>query len=95
MIELYGIVKFRKLGPAIFKDMISYIQARTEIDYDDLPPNDQEKLENLCNAMNIATVAYKTSVDANDVDSTMHWEAEIAKIQESINNLLEGNRNFI
>lgn len=65
------------------------------IDYDDLPPNDQEKLENLCNAMNIATVAYKTSVDANDVDSTMHWEAEIAKIQESINNLLEGNRNFI
>ena len=33
LIELYGIVKFRKLGPAIFKDMISYIQARIEIEY--------------------------------------------------------------
>lgn len=34
LIALYGIIEndYRKLGPAIFKDMISYIKARVEID---------------------------------------------------------------
>ena len=37
LIQIYGIVEYRKLGPAIFKDMISYIKARSELgssDYD-------------------------------------------------------------
>ena len=29
--ELYGIIKFRKLGPAIFKDMILYIRERDKL----------------------------------------------------------------
>ena len=29
--QLYGIIKFRKLGPAIFKDMISYIEYRDKL----------------------------------------------------------------
>ncbi len=32
LIQIYGIVEYRKLGPAIFKDMISYIKARSELD---------------------------------------------------------------
>ena len=31
LIQIYGIVEYRKLGPAIFKDMISYIDARSEL----------------------------------------------------------------
>lgn len=31
LVELYGIVEYRKLGPAIFKDMISYIRERDKI----------------------------------------------------------------
>ena len=31
LIQIYGIIEYRKLGPAIFKDMISYISARSEL----------------------------------------------------------------
>ena len=31
LIEIYGIVKYRKLGPAIFKDIISYIKERDKL----------------------------------------------------------------
>lgn len=32
LIDLYDLVKFRKLGPAIFKDMIEYIKFRNKLD---------------------------------------------------------------
>lgn len=32
LIQLYGIIKYRKIGPAIFKDMIEYIYYRCELD---------------------------------------------------------------
>ena len=31
LIQLHGIINYRKLGPAIFKDMISYIEERDKI----------------------------------------------------------------
>ena len=31
LIQIYGIVNYRKLGPAIFKDMISYIEERDKL----------------------------------------------------------------
>ena len=31
LIQIYGIVQYRKLGPAIFKDMISYIKERDKL----------------------------------------------------------------
>ena len=34
LIDLYDLVKFRKLGPAIFKDMIEYIKFRNKLDSD-------------------------------------------------------------
>lgn len=34
LIQLYGIVYYRKLGPAIFKDMISYIEHREKLGSD-------------------------------------------------------------
>jgi len=35
LIDLYGIVQYRKIGPAIFKDMISYIKERDKLDSSD------------------------------------------------------------
>lgn len=35
LIQIYGIVDYRKLGPAIFKDMISYIKARDKLEPSD------------------------------------------------------------
>ncbi|SDA57349.1 MrcB family domain-containing protein [Methanobrevibacter millerae] len=32
LVNLYGLVNYRKLGPAIFKDMIDYIKFRSELD---------------------------------------------------------------
>ena len=34
IIQLYGIIEYRKLGPAIFKDMISYIEERDKLGND-------------------------------------------------------------
>lgn len=33
LIQLYGIINYRKIGPAIFKDMISYIEERDKLGY--------------------------------------------------------------
>ena len=38
LIKIYGIVKYRKLGPAVFKDMISYIRERDKLG---LPDNNE------------------------------------------------------
>lgn len=64
------------------------------IDYYDLPPDTQEKLDNLCCAMNDAIIAYRASVDKNDLRNIEYWGKEIPVIQEAINDLLFDNSIF-
>ena len=70
--DLYGIVKFRPLGPAIFKDIIEYISFR-----DELRDEDENENDILAEAVSSYIIPQLEGLDKNNID-------EIKKILKSL-----------
>lgn len=84
LIQLYGIVEYRKLGPAIFKDMISYIEKR-----DELGKTSHEEV--LGEAINSYIVPQLEGLNKPAVDNIKKFFSEIellTYVSDNLNNLI-------
>ena len=82
LIQLYGIIEYRKLGPAIFKDMISYIEER-----DKLGKNSPDEI--LGEAINSYIVPQLEGLNKRTINDIKMFFSEIELLNYVIDNLDE------